>query len=97
MKLDDLNRPHLMYRVRWWAMLATTVSAVLVAGMIAYEAHKLIGSNAILVDLVYTKIDSIADARVAAIHREFDEALRAALTGGGAVAVDRLLQRSADK
>lgn len=84
-------------KVAAWLALAVGMLGVIFGALALRDVHTLTSTNATLVDLVYTKIDSIADARVAAIHREFDEALRAALTGGGAVAADRFLQRSADK
>lgn len=81
-----------------WVMMCLGFAAMLALTVfLIHHNDTLTSTNAQLVDLAYTKIDSISDARVAAIHREFDEALRAALTGGGAVAADRFLQRSADK
>lgn len=94
MILDDLNRPTLPYRIKWWTLASLMVVALLYAFYTERKNVYLTDAVVELTHIVDIKLDSIAEARTIEIHREFDEMLQEALGRGGSRVVDRLLRRA---
>ncbi len=79
-----------------WLRVAAFAFLLGLSVFLAYELHIKNMTNAHLVWMLDVKLDSISDARVTAMHVEFDRMLLAALAEGGPRAVEALL-RSTDR
>lgn len=97
MIIDDLENPTLGYRLGWGTLAALLLVAMSVAGWQMVENHRLNATNAHLVWMLDERLDLVAAARTTAFHRDLDERLWEALTGGARPVAELLLARLADK
>ena len=94
MKLDDLNRPRLRYRIRWWTLAVGLVSALLYASYAERKNVYLTRAVSEQAHYIAVTLDSL-EVEVSVLRGSRAE-IMAALERGGPRAVEELLRR-ADK
>lgn len=95
MNLNDLDRPTLHYRVKWWALVAVTASSVCTAGWLAHLNYTLIEANLDLVRLLDTHL-SATEARMSRLEEIQRQSIEW-LTSGDPRALVEVLERRADE
>lgn len=95
MKLDDLGRPRLRYRIGWGVLAGVTVVALALAGWLAHLNYTLIEANLDLVRLLDTQLN-VTQARMSRLEAVQRESYQALLSGDPQTFVD-VLRREGDK
>ncbi len=91
MKLNDIGRPTLRYRIGWGFCLGLALTFAGSTAWFAYELHTSMAMNSDLTRIIDERLDSIVVARVTTVNSIVYASLQEALRTGGSRAVDSIL------